>query len=334
MPKPKKGEKEKDFIARCIPIVIEDETAEDQEQAIAVCYSMWREEHPESKAIYGDELSKQDELREIEMAFDHTFPCNEAAQPMGSFYPWIVATYDALLIVELSGKYYKVSYSREGDNIVFSPFVEWEEVQKDEEWITKARNYRIKAARIKAVGDWELDVLAIPYGGPNKGRDAEGEYFSEETNLYLDKFNSPIVSYYHGFDPDGYPQGNPEEIGEVLSRENKSDGLWVRVLLDKASEYAKRVWEAAKEGLARASSGTIEHIRRVTRDGLITHWPFVELALFDTEGHRQPANDYAVALPVLKAAYKQAGKDWPELPEDETDLTLVQLKGRAFLLEE
>ncbi len=204
-----------------------------------------------------------------------------------------------------------------------------------------------KKGTIKAVGDWELEVLAIPYGGPNKGRDAQGEYFSEETNLYLDKFDNPIVSYYHGFDPDGYPQGEPEEIGEVLSRESKSDGLWVRVLLDKASQYAQRVWEAAKEGLARASSGTIEHIRRVARDGLITHWPLVELALFDTEGSRQPANDYAVAIPVMKAAYKQAGRDWPEIqgPKVEaeaerqsakTDLGLVQTQARArdFLLGE
>lgn len=197
-----------------------------------------------------------------------------------------------------------------------------------------------KGKTIKAVGDWELDVLAIPYGGPNRGKDAEGEYFDETTNLYLDKFDNPIVSYYHGFDPNGYPQGEPEEIGEVLSRESKSDGIWVRVLLDKASQYAKRVWEAAQEGLARASSGTIEHIRRVASNGLITHWPFVELALFDTEEGRQPANSYAVALPVMKAAYKQAGKDWPEIQDPkveaeaarqsaETDLGLVQLKARA-----
>lgn len=249
MPRPQEGESQEDFVARCIPIVIKDETADTQEQAVAICNSMWRE-------------SK-------------------------------------------------------------------------------------KTVCVKAVGDWELDVLAVPYGGPNQGRDAAGEYFNKDTNLYLDKFDNPIVSYYHGFDPDGRPQGEPEEIGEVISRESKEDGLWVRVLLDKASEYATRVWEAAKEGVARASSGTIEHIRRVARDGLITHWPFVELALFDTEGSRQPANDYAVALPVLKAAYKQAGRKWPDIQDlkvkaeaerqsAEADLELVQVQARAreFLIGE
>jgi len=249
MPTPKEGETQEDFVSRCIPIVIEDETADDQEQAVAICNSLWRE-------------SK-------------------------------------------------------------------------------------KAVCIKAVGDWELDVLAVPYGGPDKGRDKQGEYFNKDTNLYLDKFDKPIVSYYHGFDPQGYPQGEPEEIGEVLSIERKNDGVWARVLLDKASEYARRVWEAAKEGLARASSGTIEHIRRVANDGLITHWPFVELALMDTEGSRQPANAYAVALPVMKAAYKQAGRDWPDIQDPkaeaeaerqsaEAGLGLVQTQARAreFLLGE
>jgi len=34
-------ETQDEFIARCIPVVIEDGTAEDNEQAVAVCYSMW-----------------------------------------------------------------------------------------------------------------------------------------------------------------------------------------------------------------------------------------------------------------------------------------------------
>jgi hypothetical protein len=42
MPKPKKDETRKDFISRCIPIVLDDETAESQEQAVAICNSIWR----------------------------------------------------------------------------------------------------------------------------------------------------------------------------------------------------------------------------------------------------------------------------------------------------
>ena len=42
MPKPQAGEEQGHFISRCIPIVIDDGTAQNPEQAAAVCYSIWR----------------------------------------------------------------------------------------------------------------------------------------------------------------------------------------------------------------------------------------------------------------------------------------------------
>ena len=43
MPEPRQGESRDDFIGRCIPIVLEHGTAEDQDQAMAVCISMWNQ---------------------------------------------------------------------------------------------------------------------------------------------------------------------------------------------------------------------------------------------------------------------------------------------------
>jgi len=43
MPKPKPNESQEDFVARCIPIVLNDETAQDQKQAVAICNSMWQD---------------------------------------------------------------------------------------------------------------------------------------------------------------------------------------------------------------------------------------------------------------------------------------------------
>jgi hypothetical protein len=42
VPKPKKGEKEKDFISRCIPVLMDE--GREQKQSIAICYSTWRKE--------------------------------------------------------------------------------------------------------------------------------------------------------------------------------------------------------------------------------------------------------------------------------------------------
>lgn len=49
MPTPKPGESRDDFVSRCVPIVIEDETADDSDQAVAICNSMWEQEQEKSK---------------------------------------------------------------------------------------------------------------------------------------------------------------------------------------------------------------------------------------------------------------------------------------------
>lgn len=41
MPTPKKGEKREAFVRRCIPIVLDEGTAEDGSQAAAICHSMF-----------------------------------------------------------------------------------------------------------------------------------------------------------------------------------------------------------------------------------------------------------------------------------------------------
>lgn len=173
---------------------------------------------------------------------------------------------------------------------------------------------RDKKAYIKALGDWELEVLGNPFGSVDD-KDSDGEFFSTRTKFHSDRFTSPLVHYYHGFSPEGQPDGDPEVIGEVKSIENRADGVWYRVLLDKASEYAKRVWEAAKQGFARASSGSLVHLVRTGEDGEILNFPVAELSLFDTAGGRQPANKYAVALPVVTKSYKTAGKQLPAMED-------------------
>jgi len=183
----------------------------------------------------------------------------------------------------------------------------------------KNQNDMMKAAvplpfditRIKAVMDgseWALDVLSAPYGGPNHGKDAHGEYFSPRTNFYENEGAPlPLVAYYHGYTPDGKPQGDPEIIGRAVKTWRDAQGLWHRVILDKGKDLARRVWEAAKRGTARASTGLAGYMGRTTRDGEITHWLIGELSIWDATTDRQPANQYAVVNPAVKAAFLQAG---------------------------
>jgi len=59
MPDPREGEEREEFIERCIPIVIEDGTADDQEQAVAVCNSMW--EQGQQEALMESDAAQVDE---------------------------------------------------------------------------------------------------------------------------------------------------------------------------------------------------------------------------------------------------------------------------------
>ncbi len=172
---------------------------------------------------------------------------------------------------------------------------------------------------VKAAGDWQLDVLGIPYGS-SANLDTDGQYFDAATALHEDKFPLPPAVYYHGFGPDKTPMGTPEYIGKTVKRWRDTAGEWFRVVLDKGNQYAQRVWDAAQKGVSRASSGSIVHLVRYDQGGHIREWPVVELSIFDAVEGRNPANRYAVAVPVAKAIYKAAGLDLPDFtPEAEPE---------------
>lgn len=162
-------------------------------------------------------------------------------------------------------------------------------------------------------GEWVLDVLAAPFDGPFNGKDHDGEYFHSGTNFMLDNLPKRPIIHYHGSDGEG-KQVDPEIIGRELDHRQDAQGVWVRVALDKTKETARRIWEAAKEGMARASSGSIQHLVRLseTIQGKIDVWPLAELSLMDMRQGEYPANPYAVAMPVLEKSFKAAGLQAPD----------------------
>jgi HK97 family phage major capsid protein len=167
---------------------------------------------------------------------------------------------------------------------------------------------RVRIRAIVTDDNWTLDVLSAPYGGPHNGRDAHGEFFSKNTNFFENEGAPlPLVVYYHGYTPDGKPQGEPEVIGRAVKTWRDNEGLWHKVILDQTKDYARRVWDAAKRGVARASTGVAGYMGRTNEQGEITHWLIGELSIWDAAGNRQPANQYAVARPAVKAHFLQAG---------------------------
>ena len=175
---------------------------------------------------------------------------------------------------------------------------------------------------IKAVGDWELDVLAIPFNSV----DADGQWFDENTDIKPETFNTPLVAYQHGINPGAKSiQDKIIEPGKSVqgSLKKMTDGWHLRVILDKTIELAKKMMEAGKKGLLAVSSGSIYHLARLEVDGKIIPyskdtpgriaiWPFAEISIWDKgNGNFQPANHFAVALPAMKAIYEEAGIPFP-----------------------
>ena len=215
----------------------------------------------------------------------------------------------------------------------------------------EAMKYQALSLPIKAMGDWELDVLALPY---NK-KDGDRQWFDNATDIMPDTFNNPAIIYHHGVMPGlkGFEKA-PVIIGKSTGFEKRSDGLHVMVLLDKTLDYAKRVWEAAKKGIAVASSDSITHLARLEvgggkrimyekeRPGRIAVWPLAGISLWDNvDENFTPASRYAIALPAMKAIYREAGLPFPEITNThddlpETDLSVVkrtriQKQARAYL---
>ncbi|HMM99862.1 MAG TPA: hypothetical protein PKC99_12690 [Anaerolineales bacterium] len=176
---------------------------------------------------------------------------------------------------------------------------------------------------VKVAGEWIVEVRGVPFGV-----DRDNQTFDANTDYMLDQFPTPIITYHHGINPgrDGI-QGRPVIIGKTLDVEQRKDGIWLRVLLDKTVEFARRVWEAAQKGLAVASSDSIAHLARLEvngkqimyekdRPGRIAVWPLAGMSLWDAgHGNFMPASPNAIALPSMKAMYREAGLTFPDVTD-------------------
>ena len=87
MPRPSEGETRDDFIDRCIPIVIDDGTAEDGSQAYAICESMY--DNKETTMTEEIETTVEEEVTE-----DVKEKPNKAEAVVASIVPWDATSFD------------------------------------------------------------------------------------------------------------------------------------------------------------------------------------------------------------------------------------------------
>ncbi len=58
MPTPRKNEKKDDYMKRCVPMVMEEGTAKDNKQAVAICMSMFKQ-HKKKMMSRGAEIMEE-----------------------------------------------------------------------------------------------------------------------------------------------------------------------------------------------------------------------------------------------------------------------------------
>jgi hypothetical protein len=179
---------------------------------------------------------------------------------------------------------------------------------------------------VKAVDEWELEVRAIPF----HGMDSDGQYFDENTRIMEEAFSPPLAIYQHGVEQGGKElQKDIVVVGKTKagSLEKRHDGWYLRLVLDKAVAQAKDIMEAAWKGLVAVSSDSIAHLARLqigdkvvpyekNKAGRIAVWPLAGISLWEMgNGNFKPASQMAIALPAMKAIYREAGLPFPEITD-------------------
>lgn len=144
--------------------------------------------------------------------------------------------------------------------------------------------------KAEQLGTTKWRVLAIPFGGPDKGKDLDGEFFSPRTDIKADWFDKRPVMFHHGQDE----WLKDATLGTEDDLEMEADGWWATVWLDRASQYWARVNQLLQAGKMFGSSGALGHlVQKDHKSGEILVWPHIEQTLTPT-----PANPFARVVPV------------------------------------
>ena len=178
----------------------------------------------------------------------------------------------------------------------------------------------------KTVNGWEFEVVGVPFGGNLNGKDAQGEFFTEKTDIMLSVGDERPVIYYHGSLPSGEMDEHPVPIGKAIYKGIKEGvGHVFDVIIDKSKKFAERIWKAAIMGTARASGGSVPHLVRKNKlTGELFTWPLAELTLVDQGQGRMAANQLATVS--LKTVYEEADMELPESFVEEAETSKTKLE--------
>jgi len=142
--------------------------------------------------------------------------------------------------------------------------------------------------------------------GDARHRDLQKEYFTPETWLGLDEYKSVPALFHHGLDQDI----GLAVMGHRVKAEVRDTGVWVEDWLDTSGKYWQMVKPLLDAEALYYSPGSAPHLVKRHSDGRLESFPVIEDTLTPI-----PAQFRLLPVDQVKAAYKAAGLDLPQLDE-------------------
>jgi len=194
-----------------------------------------------------------------------------------------------------------------------------------------------EAGAIRAVLDGEikrLEVLAAPFGAPDR-LDRLHQYLDARTDFMINVGDRRPTLYLHGYSPQSRAIEKPVSLGASEVSRIDERGVWMITPDLSPHPLGLRTWQAAMEGNAGASTGSVNYLVRPTdnRPGHVDVWPIAELSIFDKGPGRVPVSDDAIVVPI-RAFFSQVGLDFPtafeageDKDQDEADRPPIRTTG-------
>lgn len=165
----------------------------------------------------------------------------------------------------------------------------------------------------------EGDLILEGYGVMFDVRDLDDEYFTKETNFYLENFERLPVLYGH----------NQKEIRGVIGKatvEKVDDvGILFNIIIDRANRYKELVKKLVEMGKLGLSSGTAEQFFSKEAN-MIKEWGLVELSLTETPAEprtiltlEEVAKIKQIEEEILQGSSEEGVETSEELSVEETE---------------
>ena len=139
--------------------------------------------------------------------------------------------------------------------------------------------------------------------GSWEDRDLENDFFTKETDFWLDRMPGPKpVLYDHG----QHAGMKHTVLGRTIKLEKDDTGLSIEAELERHNEYIEKVIALVERGVLGWSSGAVSHLVKWD-SGCIKSWPIAEMTLTPT-----PAEPRLLDTEILNKVFTDTGLEMPE----------------------